>query len=289
MTLALRKIGLTGRSRLALTAVFLAVGISGCASFKEVKTFASLSSNAAGYDAITRDYIGAIDRRKQYQPAKFHGELEALKMRRKAQCDSLDVLQQTVTDYMRALGSLASGETRTFDRSLVDFSDSLNEAALLDSNEKQAVGVLSTLLARSVTAVYRQHEMKKLIREGNQPLQDVIETTRKIVRNGIVADLQVESAIAGRYYDNFMFAPDNPVEPVAMALGKEAKAEALARVDNRIRSAQRYDAVMDKIAIGHQYLYDHRAMIGNDELDRQFKPYIDELRAAYRNLLDATR
>lgn len=292
MTRALGTIGITGRLRLVSTVLFLAIGISGmsgCASFREIRTFASLSSNAAGYEAFTRDYIGTVDRRKQYQPPKFHGELEALKMRREAQRDSMDVLQQTVASYMQGLDSLASGETRTFDRSLQDLSASLNEATLLDRNEKEAIGALSTLLARTVTTIYRQHEMKKLIHDGNPPLQDVIKATRKIVKNGIVADLQVESAIVGRYYDNFMFAPDNPVEPVAMALGKEARAEALGRVDSRIRGAQSYDAVLDKIAAGHQYLYDHRDMIGNNEFGQQLKPYIDELRAAYRNLLDVTR
>lgn len=292
MTRALRTTGITGRFRLASAALFLAIvisGISGCASFKEIRTFASLSSNAAGYEALTRDYIGAVDRRKQYQPPKFHGELEALKIRREAQRDSLDVLQHTMANYMQGLDSLASGEIRTFDRSLGDLSASLNKATLLDRNEKEAVGALSTLLARTVTTIYRQHEMKELIHDGNPPLQDVISATRKIVKNGIVADLQVESAMVGRYYDNFMLAPDNPMEPVAMALGKEARAEALGRVDSRIRGAQRYDAVLDNIAMGHQYLYDHRDMIGDAEFGRQLRSYIDGLRAAYRNLLDVTR
>ncbi|WP_143007641.1 MULTISPECIES: hypothetical protein [Nitrosospira] len=272
-----------------VAAVLLTAGISGCASFKEVRTFASLSVNAAGYETLTRDYIGALDRRKQYQPQKFHGDLETMKIRREAQRASLNLLQQTVTDYMQGLGNLAAGDIRTFDRSLDDLSSSLNEATLLDRNEKEAIGALSTLLARTVTTLYRQHEMKRLIHDGNQPLQDVIAATRKIVKSGIVADLQTESALAGRYYDNFMLAPDNPVEPVAMALAKEARVEALDRVDNRIRSAQRYDAVLEKIAGGHQYLYDHRNRIGQDDFGRQFKPAIDELRTAYRNLLDVSR
>ncbi|MDN5882216.1 MAG: hypothetical protein L0H37_07580 [Nitrosospira sp.] len=288
MTPTPRPTGMTGRFRLALTVVFLVAGLSGCASFKEVKTFASISSNAASYEALTEDYIGALDRRKQYQPPKFHGELEAIKIRREAQRASLDVLRETLIDYMRGLEGLASGDTRIFDSSLKDVSDSLNEATLLDRNEKQAVGALSTLLARTVTSLYRRHEMKELIQEGNQPLQDVIEAIRKIVRNGIAADLRVEAVMVGRYYDNFMFAPDNPAEPVAMALAKETRAEALGRIDSRIRAAQSYDAVLEKIAAGHQYLYDHRDRIGNDEFGRRLKPYIDELRAAYQNLRDAS-
>jgi len=272
-----------------ILAVLLVAALSGCASFKEVKTFASLSADAASHEALTRDYIGTLDRRKQYQPSKFQGDLEPQKVRREAQRASLDLLQQTVTDYMQGLGGLASGEIRTYDKSLKDLSTNLNKVTLLDNNEKEAIGVLSTLLARAVTATYRLHELKKLIRDGNQPLQDVINATRRIVKKGIVADLQVESTLVERYYDNFMLAPDNPVEPVAMALAREARVEALGRVDNRIRSAQSYDAVLEKISEGHQYLYDHRDVIGNDEFGQQLKPYIDELRAAYRNLLDISR
>jgi hypothetical protein len=284
-----RTLDIIGLFRCPLTVIFLVASVPGCASFKEVKSFASLSSNAASYGVLTRDYIEALDRRKQYQPEKFHGELEAQKMRREAQRASLDILQQTVTDYMQALGGLASGEIRAFDKSLEDLSKNLNDATLLDNNEKDAVGALSTILARTVTATYRLHELKKIVQEGNQPLQDVINATRRIVKKGMIGDLRVESTLVERYYDNFMLAPDNPVEPVAMALAKEAKAEAMGRVDNRIRSVQAYDNVLEKIARGHQYLYDHRDMISNDEFDRQLKQYIGELRSAYKSLLDISR
>jgi hypothetical protein len=269
--------------------VLLAAALTGCASFKEVRAFASLSANAASHESIAKDYIGALDRRKQYQPSKFHGELEAQKIRREAQRASIDLLQQTITDYMLGLDALASGDIRTFDISLGDLSSRLNDATFLDSSQKDAVGALSTLLARAATSVYRQHEMKKLVRDGNQPLQDIIEATRNILKSGIVPDLQVESALVKRYYDNFMLAPDNPKEPVAMALAEEAKAETLGRIDGRIRNAQSYDVVLEKISEGHQYLYDHRNRIGNHESDRQLQPYIDQLRAAYRILVDVSR
>ncbi len=275
--------------RLALTAALLATTLSGCASFKEVRAFASLAANAASDETLITDYIGALDRRKQYQPPKFHGELEAQKSRREAQRDSLHLLQQTMTDYMQGVDGLASGEVRIYDKSLRDLSANLNEATLLDSNAREAVGALSTILSRTVTAAYRLHELKKLIRDGNQPLQNVINATRQIVERGIIADLQVESTLVERYYDNFMFAPDNPAEPVAMALAKEARVEALARVDSRIRNAESYDAVLERISEGHQYLYDHRSMIGSNEFDRQLKSHVNELRAAYKGLRDISR
>ncbi|MBA2660006.1 MAG: hypothetical protein H0U72_10890 [Nitrosospira sp.] len=275
--------------RLALTVVLLAATLSGCASFKEVRAFASLAANAVNDETLTRDYIGALDRRKQYQPSKFHSELEAQKLRRETQRASMDLLQQMMTDYMQSVGGLASGEIRTYDKSLGDLSASLNKATLLDSSEKEAVGAISAILSRAVTAAYRLHELQKLIGEGNQPLQDVINATRKIAKKGIVADLQVESNLVERYYDNFMFAPDNPAEPVAMALAREARVEALGRVDSGIRNIQSYDAVLEKIFEGHQYLYDHRDMIGSADFNRQLKSHSDELRTAYRNLLDISR
>lgn len=278
----------SGRYRQALATILLASSVSGCASFKEVKSFASLSSAAANYGALTKDYIGALDRRKQYQPEKFHAGLDAQKMRREAQRASLNLLQQSVTDYMQGLNGLATGDVRPYDRSLKNLSNNLNQATLLTHGEKEAVGALSTILARAVTAGYRLHAIRKLIGDGNQPLQGVINAIRKIVMKGMVADLHVESALLGRYYDNFMLAPGNPVEPVAMTLAKEARTEALGRVNSRIQSARSYDDILEKIAQGHQYMYDHREMAGHKEFDLQLKPYVDELRAAYRNLLDGS-
>ena len=270
-------------------AFLLAVGVSGCANFDAVKKFATLSSDAANHAAVTGDYIGALDRRKQYQPPVFHAELDAQRMRREAQQVSLDVLQQTMVGYMQALLGLTTGEIRTYDKWAINLGITLNKATLLTGDEKEAVASLSILLVRGVTVVYRQNEIKKLIRDGNQPLQDIIKATRKIVTRGIYADLQVESTLVSRYYDNFMLAPDNPPEPVAMALAREAKAEALARVDSRIKGAQAYDIVLEKLAQAHQYLHEHRDRIGNNELNEQFDPYIDELRYAYRNFVEITR
>lgn len=288
MTRAISAIGIRENFWTTLGIFLLIPCVSGCASFKEVKAFAALSSNAASFDGLTRDYVGALDRRKQYQPEKFHGELEAQKMRREAQRGSLDLLQQTVTDYMQGVGNLASGNTHAYDKSLQELSSNLSRATLLTSEEKEAVGALSTLLARAVTAGYRLYELRKLVRDANQPLQHVIQATQKIVEKGMIADLQVEAALLGRYYDNFMYAPDNPVEPVAMALAKEAKAESLGRVKTRIRSAQGYIVVLDKIADAHQYLYEHREKIGSNELDKQLKPYVADLRMAYQGLLDVS-
>ena len=274
---------------LSLTAALLAAVLPGCASFKEVSAFASLSAKGAGYDAVMQDYVGAIDRRKQYQPQKFQAELTGLKANREAQSAALDLLQRTMTDYMQGLDGLASGNIRSYDELLEDFSENLNKVSLLNDKEKDAVSALSTLLARSVTAVYRQHEVRKLIQDGNQPLQDVVTATRKIVKNGIIPDLQAESALVERYYDNFMLAPDNPAEPVAMALARESKAGELGRVRARIQTAQHYDGVLERIAAGHQYLYEHREMISNDKLGPQFKPYVEALRTAFKDLLDVSR
>jgi hypothetical protein len=276
----------------SLVCLFLAAAISGCASFTDVRKFASLSGDAASFDGITRGYVEAPERRKQYQPVKFHLELESMKARRETQRAGLDLLQQVLADYMHGLDALASGNIRAFDKSLADVSTSLNKASILDANEKQAVGALSTLLARSVTALYREHEMKRLIGMGNQPLQDVIRATRRIVKNGILADLQVESILIARYYDNIMLAPDNPPEPVAMALAREARAEALSHADRRIWSAQAYDEVLSRIAAGHQYLYDHKNAIGatgRGETGEQFKLHINALRSAYKTLIDVSR
>ena len=90
-------------------------------------------------------------------------------------------------------------------------------------------------------------------------VQDIIKATRKIVSKGIGADLQVESKLVTRYYDNFMLAPDNPPEPVAMALAREARADALGRVDARLRSVQAYDDVLEKIAHGPGFCMSIRA------------------------------
>jgi hypothetical protein len=132
-----------GRRFLPAFAVFLlAVAVSGCANLAEVKRFATLSFHPAKQDALTRDYIASLDRRKRYQPSTYHAELEAQKTRREAQQANMDVLQHAIAEYIQGLAGLASGESRTYDKSLKDLSASLSRATLLTSGEKEAVGAL---------------------------------------------------------------------------------------------------------------------------------------------------
>ena len=264
-------------------------GLYGCVNLKQIQDFAALSAESAGYEGLARDYVAAPDRRKQFEPPKFHAQLDALKAKREAQLADLQGLQSVITAYMSGLGDLASDETINFDKSTSDLAASLNQSKLLSDKDTQAATTISALLARAVTDGYRQRKLKTLITDSNQPLQDVIAATRKIVSQGFVNDLRTESALVSRYYANFMLAPDNPPEPVAMVLAQEAKVEALAQVDGRIRTAQDFDAVLVKIASGHQYLYENRNRIGTDELNRQVKPYVGRLKAAYKALVDTAQ
>lgn len=269
--------------------ILLVANISGCANLKAIKEFAALSSESATYEGLTKDYVATIERRKQYEPAKFHDALDKRKAIREAQLEDLQALQQVVSAYMKGLGDLASDEVIDFDKSIEGLAGGLNKSKLLDEKDKNAFTVVSALLARAATDAYRQRELNKLINDSNQPFQDVIAATRKIVRQGMVADLQVESDLVGRYYDDFMFAPKNPSEPVAMVLASQAKVEALGQVDKRIQTVNSYVSVLEKIAAGHQYLYDNREKITKDEVARQLKPYIDKLRSAYKALRNANQ
>lgn len=282
MTLAIR----TTRYFRHPFAIILLAALAGCASFRQVGAFASLSSNAASNNTVMKDYIGSIDRRKQYEPHKFHPGLDIQKARREAQRASLAALQNSVAAYMQALNGLASGNVRVYDESLEELSERVNKASLLNDSERDALYGLSTLLSQVTTALYREHEIRKLIGSANTPLQQLIAAARRITGAGMTADLRAESALVERYYDNFMLAPGNPDEPVAMALAREAKVETLDRVDEKILVAQRYEAVLGKIARGHQYLYEHRDAVGQRKLDRQFQPYVDELKDAYDEFLD---
>jgi len=135
MTLGIR----TTRYFRHLVAIILLAALAGCASFSQVGAFASLSSTAASNNTVTKDYIGSIDRRKQYEPGKFHPELDIEKTRREAQRASLDALQNSVAAYMQALNGLASGNVRAYDEPLEELSERVNKASLLNDSEKDAI------------------------------------------------------------------------------------------------------------------------------------------------------
>lgn len=265
--------------------IVLTLTLGACANLKEIKEFAAISADSASYQGIAKDYVASIERQKAFEDQKSQPELDAILNARKAQLIDILDLQQTISTYMQALGDLASDEPINYDNSIQSFTNALSNSKLLDQKDVTAVEEIGGLLLKAVTDGYRQRELRKLINDTNTPLQIVIKATQKILK-AFAKSLEIEKGSIERYYDNLIFRPGSPSEPVAVALAKAKEADTISVVDQKIKAVNNYDSILLKIAQAHQHLYDNQDNIGKEQLAATIESYSKDIEKAYKALRD---
>jgi hypothetical protein len=185
---------------------------------------------------------------------------------------------------MNSVGALALNQAVNFDQPVASLGRGLNRTGLLADTDTEAAAALAALLARVITDGQRQQQLRQLLAAANPPLQQLLVSIRAIVRDGMVADLEVERELVQRFYSNLLLRPGNPEEPVAEVLAGWARAADLAAVDQRSARAGRYLRAIDAIARGHQLLCDGRNRLTQREFQTQLSAYARALLTAYQSL-----
>ncbi|MBI5875021.1 MAG: hypothetical protein HZB81_04125, partial [Deltaproteobacteria bacterium] len=115
--------------------LFLSLVLSGCADLKSIRAFSEISSESTAYTSFTDDYVKSVERQKRYQDASHYEKLDEIIKEREAQRSALLAIHKGVSDYMSALGELASDEIISYDKSLVEMSQTMETIKDKDGNQ----------------------------------------------------------------------------------------------------------------------------------------------------------
>jgi hypothetical protein len=124
---------------------------------------------------------------------------------------------------------------------------------------------------------YQAKEVANIVEQANDPLQKILQgELRDIVARDFVRDLDIEKTSIDGYYNNVLRkGSPSPAAIEALTEWKEVRLEQNAE---RVRAVTAYLVVLDKVARGHQELYDNRNKLDAQALTKDLFSLVTELR-----------
>lgn len=162
--------------------------LTGCASstprMAEVRAFAADAPKLGAYHELTERYRHTYQRQQPFMYPAADAREQQLDARRQQACDDFVQLQYGLQAYMQALGKLA-GDRR------YDLADQLKSIRTgikawpdtgLEDRHVNAYAGLARLAARAFTAPLQEDTVNAIMREGRQPVQEVLDAMRMLLR-----------------------------------------------------------------------------------------------------------
>lgn len=280
------------RRGIVLAALLLVLG--GCVNLEAVRQFAKTSAATADYQRIVADYATSPTRQKRYAPARAHAALDAEAARRAEQRRALSSAQQVVVEYMSALGDLAADDLTDYSKQIEGLRASLDKvgvvgdgAALVDKKTAAAGVKIADVILEAMANGYRQAKLAEVIREANDPLQNVLAGLREIVTKDFERSLSNEAEAIRKPFEAVVSAAGTEDESELKPIARILLEERLEQIEARRAQLTTYAAVLDKIAAGHADLLAGIGRFDSKDLQRRLKGYAKDLQTlvkAYREL-----
>jgi len=266
------------------TLCVLAALLGGCANLQAVREFGQISSLSAGYTRLSDDYARSPLINKSYTleaETQQRAVLDAEYQQRLPQAAQLQVYHKVVSTYMATLAELAGDDIPTGAEEVDGLVDAAAKANYLDAASVAPARAIGKLLTDATLNGYRHRELKKVIADGNAPIQALLASLVQSMQE-FDASLKIERARANRYYRSLHArARENNREPVAAEQAWASLNAANALFDERERAIPLYIESLKRIGIAHQALYDGRDDIDNHQLLADLKRYTKQIRSAY--------
>ena len=269
----------------------LLFGAAACVDTSAVKRFAAVSATAGDqFEQVADDLPASCFRQHSYLAlADSQITLDDIRGRAEESCDEYTALARRLTaanrvlvSYLRALGGLADDKLVVYDNRIDDFAEALDDTEMFDSEKIKAVQGLSSILANAVAGEWRRKELKKAIEEANPDVQVLVEALRGVIDEDYLRLLDVESEAAKHYYLG-QIKEYGEGEPLTVTLVFEKwRQEDIATGDKRDAAALTVK-ILDKIAKGHQKLYDNRDELSSKQTRGMLLEYTVVLEALVKD------
>ena len=185
----------------ALLAMLTLLG--GCASStprdQAARDFAAQAPRLGAYHELTERFRTTYQREQPYLSPSADIREHLLDARRQAACDDFVKLQTGVQAYMQALAALAGDSQYDLEDQVKAVSGSIKAwpDTGLDDRHVNAYAGLSRLLARALTAPAQERSVQALLREGSQPMQQLLDAMRILLRLYDKTSINEEKIVLG--------------------------------------------------------------------------------------------
>lgn len=266
--------------------------LCGCVNLQSIRAFSEISAESTNYTAIVQDYTKIPDRAIRYLEGNADGValLKNIAEDRKKQQMVLLTLHKTISQYMKALGELASDEVvpdkpwEETKKDLIAINDG-RKHHFIEDDEIAACVNLSKLVPKMLTDLYRQQKLKGIIFKTNKDFQVIITALEKFVEFVYIPSLENEKAYCGNYYSGIISAArEDPPQEAAIGLLREKQFDREDAVDAKVAAARLYLDILNKIGKGHQLLYDDVNSISSKQVLANIAKFGEDISAVYASL-----
>ncbi len=174
-------------SRLFFILGLLAI-LSGCASstprMAEVRAFAAEAPKLGAYHELTERYRNTYQREQPFLSPEADAREQQLNARRQQACDDFVKLHDGLQAYMQTLGRLAGDHQYDLEDQVKNVSGGIKAwpDSGLDDRHVNAFAGLTRLIARGLTRQLQDNAVNDILRDGQQPVQDVLDAMRTLLR-----------------------------------------------------------------------------------------------------------
>jgi hypothetical protein len=205
---------------------------------------------------------------------------------RKAQADALKLQLALVAEYMGALAALSADSATDFSKDIDGLTGSLKKTGQASEATIGAVGGLVKTLLNAAVQAWQRDMVGDLIEQANPPLQSLLAgQLRSIVDQDFRSDLENEALFLDLYFEDLL--KRSSASPTAIAALNEWFILRKAENVRRVAGLDAYLGVLDKIAEGHQKLFDSRNDLDAVQLVKDLYKLAKEIRDNVKQLVIA--
>lgn len=175
-----------------LSRLFLILGLlallGGCASstprMADVRAFAAEAPKLGAFHELTERYRNTYQREQPYLSPEADARARQLDARRQQACDDFVKLHYGLQAYMRTLGKLAGDNQYDLEDQVKNVSGGIKAwpDSGIDDRHVNALAGLTRLVSRGLTRQLQENAVNDLMREGQQPVQEVLDAMRTLLR-----------------------------------------------------------------------------------------------------------
>ena len=282
MKRARRFVRLVGASLACVTFSVFAVG---CADPSAVGRFASVARTAGeSFSAIADDFPESCTRRERYRLlVGWQSDLDALEEETARSCaryvksaPRLVGAHRVLVRYLAALGEFSAGGLVSYDDSLDELAGAVERSDMLDENDIEAVKRISAVLMDAAGGKWRRKQLNSVIEQTNPDVQILTSTLRGIISVDYAQLLDDEREAARKFYLGKIRTHGDD-EPLTALLVYEKWQKEDEIIDGKRKAAEAYVKVLDKIAKGHQDLFDRRDALDSRDARRLVLEHVNAI------------
>lgn len=265
--------------------LLLILTVGGCASFEEVRDYADESAKLTAYTELATRFRDTYDRERFYLPDGTVEEARGNDKKRTAIYDDLLKIQHVTSLYLRTLAALAGEELPNPSKALSSLESAIGAHPELgiDKKHMEAVSGITKLVTKWLAASRRQDAVREMIKEGNAPLQTMLEGMTTLVRYYRKTNENEKKMVLGFLETELLYA-DAPEDRLLATLAR-VHMESKKREYEKFQP--KYDALekgLEAVAKGHENLFENIDRLTSDEVKSTIYGFTHDIKSIRERL-----